>query len=149
MREVDRRTKIDRRIFLQGAATAVPRSRSPPVPDSASKTPGPTGRHHADARDDEDSGEGGARHLSARSSRRPLLHHGGQAVGRQGGEDPTVKTLIETGVARLDQDAQDRHKCRYARWPWEADRVVLLQGIEQTAFFKQAALRSVRLALQQ
>ncbi len=51
-------------------------------------------------------------------------------------KDPAIKTVLEDGVKRLDQDAQDRHKCSYAQVPWEADRVVLLQGIEQTAFFK-------------
>ena len=48
-----------------------------------------------------------------------------------------MKALLEDGVRRLDQDAQDRHKLAYAQVPWEADRVVLLQGIEQTDFFKQ------------
>ena len=44
--------------------------------------------------------------------------------------------MIEGGVNRLDQDARDRHKVPYAEVPWEADRVVLLQGIEATDFFK-------------
>ena len=52
-------------------------------------------------------------------------------------KDPAVKALLEDGVRRLDQDAQDRHKLAYAQVPWEADRVVLLQGIEHTDFFKQ------------
>jgi hypothetical protein len=50
--------------------------------------------------------------------------------------DPAVKAMLEDGVRRLDADAKDRHKVAYAQVPWEADRVVLLQGIEQTAFFK-------------
>ena len=45
--------------------------------------------------------------------------------------------MLEDGVRRLDQDAQDRHKAAYVQVPWEADRVVLLQGIEQTDFFKK------------
>ena len=63
-------------------------------------------------------------------------------------KDPAVKAMLEDGVRRLDQDAQDRHKLAYAQVPWEADRVVLLQGIEQTDFFKTGSLRSRRLALQ-
>ncbi len=55
-------------------------------------------------------------------------------------KDPAVKAMIEDGVKRLDQDAQDRHKLPYAQVAWESDRVTLLQGIEQTTFFK--ALRS-------
>jgi hypothetical protein len=45
--------------------------------------------------------------------------------------------MINDGVSRLDQDARDRHKVPYAEVQWEADRVMLLQGIEQTDFFKK------------
>jgi hypothetical protein len=48
-----------------------------------------------------------------------------------------VKTMIEGGIARLDQDAHDQHKVPYAQVAWEADRVKLLQGIEQTEFFQK------------
>jgi len=48
-----------------------------------------------------------------------------------------VKSLINEGVSRLDTDANDRHKVPYAAVPWEADRVALLQRIEQTAFFQK------------
>ena len=54
--------------------------------------------------------------------------------GRQGGERSSRKALLEDSVRRLDQD---RHKMAYAQVPWEADRVVLLQGIEPTDFFKK------------
>ena len=40
------------------------------------------------------------------------------------------------GSAWHDQDARDAHKMPYADVAWEADRVKLLQGIEQTEFFK-------------
>jgi hypothetical protein len=50
-------------------------------------------------------------------------------------KDPAVKTMIEGGVSRLDQDARDHHKVPYADVKWEADRVKLLLGIEQTEFF--------------
>jgi len=52
-------------------------------------------------------------------------------------KDPAVKTLLEEGVRRLDQDAQGRHNVAYISVPWEADRIVLLQGIEQSDFFKK------------
>jgi hypothetical protein len=55
-------------------------------------------------------------------------------------KDAAVKAMLEDGVKRLDQDAQDKHKCNYAQVQWEAERVALLQAIEQTAFFK--AMRS-------
>ena len=63
-------------------------------------------------------------------------------------KDPAVKAMIQGGVARLDQDARDHHKVPYAEVAWEADRVKLLQGIEQTEFFSEDPRRSDRLALQ-
>jgi len=51
-------------------------------------------------------------------------------------KDPAVKAMIEGGIARLDQDARDNHKVPYADVAWEVDRVKLLQGIEQTEFFR-------------
>ncbi|RIK99632.1 MAG: Twin-arginine translocation pathway signal [Proteobacteria bacterium] len=140
MREVDHRAKLNRRIFLQGAATAVPA-----VAIGAS-----TGLSIGDAFAE------GATTLSPSTLKtlvkvaRDIYPHDflvdsyyitaikpwdGKAA-----KDPAVKTLIEDGVKRLDQDAQDRHKMPYAQVPWESDRIVLLRGIEQTAFF--AALRS-------
>ena len=52
-------------------------------------------------------------------------------------KDPAVKSLINDGVARLDQEANDRHKMPYVQVAWENDRVALLQRIEPTAFFQK------------
>ena len=52
-------------------------------------------------------------------------------------KDPAVKATIAEGVARLDQNAGDRHKVSYAEVAWEADRVALLQGIEHSDFFQK------------
>ena len=49
----------------------------------------------------------------------------------------TAVARINDGLARLDQEANDRHKVPYAQVQWEADRVALLQRIEQTAFFQK------------
>jgi hypothetical protein len=137
MREVDRRSKFNRRIFLQGAASA--------VPVAAVAAGAALGIEDAWAAD--------ATTLSPATLKtlvkvaRDIYPHDmlvdsyyitaikpwdGKAA-----KDPAVKVLLEDGVRRLDQDAQDRHKLAYAQVPWEADRVVLLQGIEHTDFFKQ------------
>ena len=95
-------------------------------------------RDRAGAVDPENPGQGRARHLSARFPGRQLLHHPAiKPWDGKAAKDPAVKTLLEDGVRRLDQDARDRHNAAYAQVPWEADRVVLLQGIEQTDFFKK------------
>ena len=136
MREVDRRGKYSRRIFLQGAATAVP-----VVAVAASAGIGI-----------EDAWATDATTLTPATLKtlvkvaRDIYPHDflvdsyyitaikpwdGKAA-----KDPAVKAMLEDGVRRLDQDAKDRHKVAYAQVPWEADRIVLLQGIEQTDFFK-------------
>jgi len=134
MREVDRRSKFSRRTFLQGAASTVPVAA---VAASMSI---------------EDAWAADATALSPATLKtlvkvaRDIYPHDmlvdsyyitaikpwdGKAA-----KDAAVKAMLEEGVRRLDQDAHDRHKLAYAQVPWEADRVVLLQGIEQTAFFK-------------
>ena len=136
MREVDRRSKYNRRVFLQGAATAVP-----VVAVAAS-----TGVAISDAW-----AEGTA--LAPVTLKtlvkvaRDIYPHDFLADSYyitaikpwddKAANDPAVKAMINDGVGRLDQDAQDRHKVPYAEVPWEVDRVVLLQRIEQTDFFNK------------
>lgn len=136
MREVDRRSKYSRRIFLQGAASAVP-----VVAVAASAGLGT-----------EDAWATDATTLSPSTLKtlvkvaRDIYPHdflvdsyyitAVKPWDGKAAKDPAVKSLLEDGVRRLDQDAKDKHKLAYAQVPWEADRVVLLQGIEQTDFFK-------------
>jgi hypothetical protein len=137
MREVDRSSKVSRRIFMQVAATAVP-----VVSAAASAGLGITDAWAADATA-----------LSPSTLKtlvkvaRDIYPHD-FLVDRyyitairpwdgKAAKDPAVKALLEDGVRRLDQDAHDRHKTGYAAVPWEADRVALLQGIEPTEFFQK------------
>ena len=136
MREVDRRGKYSRRIFLQGAATAVPvvavaasagiGIEDAWATDATTLTPTTLKTLVKVARDTYphdflvDS-----YYITA------IKPWDGKAA-----KDPAVKAMLEDGVRRLDQDAKDRHKVAYVQVPWEADRIVLLQGIEQTDFFK-------------
>ena len=137
MREVDRRGKYSRRIFLQGAASAVPVAAVAAstglgiedawAADAAALTPPTLKTLVKVARDiyphdflvD-------SYYITA------IKPWDGKAA-----KDPAIKAMLEDGVKRLDQDAKDHHKLGYAEVPWESDRVVLLQGIEQTEFFKK------------
>jgi hypothetical protein len=137
MREVDRRGKYSRRIFLKGAASAVPIAAVAAsaglsiedawAADATTLTPATLKTMVKVARDiyphdflvD-------SYYITA------IKPWDGKAA-----KDPATKAMLEDGVRRLDQDARDRHKLSYAEVPWEADRVVLLQGIEQTDFFKK------------
>jgi hypothetical protein len=136
MREVDRRGKYSRRIFLQGATTAIP-----VVAVVASAGIGIEDAWAADATT-----------LTPQTLKtlvkvaRDIYPHDFlvdsyyiTAIKPWDGKaaNPAVKALLEDGVRRLDQDAQDRHKMAYVQVPWEADRIVLLQGIEQTDFFRK------------
>src|SRR4029077_16688446 len=136
MREVDRRSKYSRRIFLQGAAAAAP---VVAVATSA-------GLSIEDAWADDAAALAPSTLKTLVKVARDIYPHDflvdsyyitaikpwdGKAA-----KDPAVKALLEGGVKRLDQDAQDRHRLPYVQVPWEADRIVLLQGIEQTDFFK-------------
>ncbi|MDB5500558.1 MAG: putative exported protein of unknown function [Tardiphaga sp.] len=134
MREVDRRSQYSRRIFLQGAATAVPvvaavgavAIEDAWAADATALAPATLKTMVKVARDiyphdflvD-------SYYITA------VRPWDGKAAA-----DPAVKAMLEDGVRRLDQDAKDRHKLNYVQVPWEADRVALLQGIEQTSFFK-------------
>ena len=137
MREVDRRSKYSRRTFLRGAAAV--------APVAAVATSAGLGVEDAWAADANTLAPATLKTLVKVA--RDIYPHDflvdsyyitaikpwdGKAA-----KDPATKALLEDGVRRLDQDAQDRHKMAYAQVPWEADRVVLLQGIEQTDFFKK------------
>jgi hypothetical protein len=137
MREVDRRTKYSRRIFLRGAATAVPT-----VAVAAS-----AGLSIEDAWAEESTALAPSTMKTLVKVARDIYPH--DFLGdvyyinaikpwdSKAAKDPAVKTLLEEGVRRLDKDAQGRHNVAYINVPWEADRIVLLQGIEQSDFFKK------------
>src|SRR6516225_298091 len=136
MREVDRRSKYNRRVFLKGAASAVPVVAAATTAgfdigdawadDAVALTPSTLKTLVKVARDIYPHDFlGDSYYITA------VKPFDGKAA-----KDPAVKAMIEGGISRLDQDARDRHKMPYAEVPWEADRVVLLQGIEATDFFK-------------
>jgi len=137
MREVDRRTKYSRRIFLRGTATVVPT-----VAIAAS-----VGLSIEDAWAEESTALAPSTMKTLVKVARDIYPHDFlgdvyyiNAIKPWDGKaakDPAVKTLLEEGVRRLDQDAQGRHNVAYITVPWEADRIVLLQGIEQSDFFKK------------
>jgi len=136
MREVDRRSKYDRRVFLKGAATTVP----------AVAIATSTGLGVSDAWAEDATTLTPAMLKTLVKVARDIYPHDflGDSYyiaavkpwDGKAAKDPAVKARIEGGISRLDQDARGRHKMPYAEVPWEADRVVLLQGIEATDFFK-------------
>jgi len=137
MREVDRRSKYDRRVFLKGAASTVP------VVAAATTA----GLGIQDAWADDAVALTPAQLKTLVKVARDIYPH--DMLGdsyyiiavkpwdAKAAKDPATKSLIADGVSRLDQDARERHQVPYAEVAWEADRVVLLRGIEQSDFFKK------------
>jgi hypothetical protein len=137
MREVDRRSKYDRRVFLKGAATAIPTVAIATsagfavsdawANDATALTPSTLKTLVKMARDIYPHDFlGDSYYITA------IKPWDGKAA-----KDPAVKSLINDGVTILDQQASARHKVPYAQVAWETDRVALLQGIEQSAFFQK------------
>jgi hypothetical protein len=137
MREVDRRSKYDRRVFLKGAATTVP----------AVAVATSTGIGLSEAWADDATTLTPATLKTLAKVARDIYPHdflvdsyyvtAVKPWDDKAAKDPAVKAMINDGVSRLDADARDRHKVPFAEVQWENDRVALLQGIEQTDFFKK------------
>ena len=135
MREVDRRTQFSRRGLLRAGATAVPAAAL--VGSTISATA---------------AWAEGAKALTPHAMAtlvlvaRDIYPHDHiadlfyiKAVtpwDAKAGKDAAVRDMILAGIDRLDQDAGDRHQSKYLGIGWEADRVALLRGIEETQFFR-------------
>jgi len=135
MREIERRTTVNRRVFLRGSAAAPAAAAVAAMGFSAeaawaqeAKTLSP--------------------HVMASLARaaRDIFPHDHLAdrfyIAAVAGYDAIAaadaakKAMLEGGIARLDADAADRFGvANYLAVGWEADRVTLLQGITQTPFF--------------
>jgi hypothetical protein len=134
MRLVDRRTPVDRRTFLKGAASAAP---------VAALASGVTSEAWAEgaqaltphslktlvlmARDIYPHDQ-----LSDQYYRTAILPWDAKAAA-----DAGTRTLLEEGVAGLDAAAKAQHGKPYLDVGWEDDRVPLLRGIETGEFFKK------------
>jgi hypothetical protein len=136
MREIDRHTRVSRRVFLRSSATAVPAAAVAAA--GMSITPDCAWAQ-------------GALNLQpatlatlAKAARDIYPHYRlpdsvyMKAVAGYDAKaaDPKVRDLMEGGVARLNAEAQDRCGCDYIAIAEEADRVTVLHAVERTAFFR-------------
>ena len=135
MREIDRRTQVSRRLFLRASTAALPAA----VVAGASIDA--TAAWAEDAKDI--SPHAMATLVKVARDIYPHDHVADSFYVRaiapwdaKAGKDPAVAIMIAEGVARLDQDAQERHGSQYVAVGWESDRVILLHGIEHTQFFR-------------
>ena len=138
MREIDKRTKVRRREFLRGGAAAAPAAALAMA--GASITP-----EAAWAED--------ARNLKPATiatlvkAARDIFPHDRipdrnyiaaiVPYDDRAGSDTALKTLLEDGVASLDDEAQRRFKRDYLRVGAEEQRVEVLKAVEATPFFRK------------
>ena len=137
MRVIDRRTQVGRRLFLKGSATALPAAALASAGISAQAAWATEARAFSP-------------HVMATLVKvsRDIFPHDHiadsfyvaavQPWDEKAAGDAEFRAMMEQGVARLDSDSRDAVASNYIAIPWEVDRVKLLQGIEQTTFFKKA-----------
>ncbi len=139
MREVDRRVRVSRRVFLRRGAAALPAAAvagasisadAAWAQDAKALSPHVMATLVRAARDIYPHD-----HVADHFYARAVTPWDAKASG-----DPAVRDMLTGGVARLDGDAKERNGSDYLGVAWEADRLVLLRGIEHTAFFR--ALRA-------
>ena len=138
MRIVDRRTPVDRRTFLRGAATAAPAAAlaagagaTLSASDAWAEGAQVLTPHHLKtlvlmARDIYPHDQ-----LSDQYYRTAILPWDAKAAG-----SAATRSLLEEGVAVLDAAAKSKHGKTYLDVGWEDDRVPLLRQIETGEFFK-------------
>src|ERR1041384_1748236 len=122
MREVDRRSKYDRRVFLKGAATAVP----------ATAIAASAGLTVSDAWADDATTLTPATLKTLVKVARDIYPHDflGDSYyitaikpwDGKAAKDPATKSLINDGVTQLDQAANARFKVPYMQVAWETHR---------------------------
>ncbi len=59
------------------------------------------------------------------------------AVGSYDSADASIRDLIEQGIAALDAASMAQHGTVYLEVNWEDDRVAMLRGMQDGAFFKK------------
>ncbi len=133
MRQVDRRTKVSRRVFLQGSATAAAAagmsisSEAVWAQEAQNLSPHTMATLALMARD-----------IYPHDQLADVYYVKAVAgYDDKAGKDAAFRKMVETGVAQLDANSQKSHKSNYLLVAWETDRVTLLSGVEQGALFKK------------
>jgi hypothetical protein len=135
MREIDRRSKIDRRNFLKTAGAVPPAvavaatvglSVDGAWADNAQALKPDTMKTLAQLARDIYPHD----HLADRYYIAAVTPWDAMATS-----DPKLKALMEEGIAFLNESAHAAYKVPYRAVAWEEQRVALLRQIEQTEFF--------------
>lgn len=138
MREIDKRPRATRRVFLRGAATAVPAAAAASCLLTADAA---WAQQAVNLKP-------GTMVVLARVARDIFPHDripdrfyvaAIRPYDEKAGTDSDLRALLEEGVAKLDAAATARFGVRggYVALNWEHDRVPLLEAIADTPFFQK------------
>ena len=139
MRDVDKRAKATRRVFLRGAATSVPAA-----------AVGSAGLLAADAAWAQQAVnlKPGTMVVLAKLARDIFPHDrvpdrfyvaAVRPYDAKAGQDTALRALLEEGAAKLDAAAEARFGVRggYVALNWERDRLPLVEAMTETPFFQK------------
>ena len=136
MREVDKRTQVRRRVFLRGAATAPAAA----AVIGASITPEAAWATGAQAL------KPATMAILVRAARDTYPHDfladryyvtAVQSLDTKASTNQALRGLLEDGCAQLDAAARKLHGRDYLKVGMEEQRVAILKGMEESAFFQQ------------
>lgn len=138
MREVEKRVRVSRRVFLRGTATAVP---------AAALAAGGMGISPQAAWAQAAQTIPPAAMATLVRMARDIYPHdhmpdafyvkGVAAINAKAAKDPALRTLLVQGAEQLDNVAQARFHRPYLAMPEENERVAILQGISDSPFFQK------------
>ena len=138
MRIVDKRVQVNRRVFLRGAAAA--------LPTAALLAAGATITAEAAWAAEAVTLKPASMATLVRMARDIYPHdripdvfyvNAIKPLDAKAGKSTDIHTLLEGGVTDLDAQARQKFNTAYIVIPEEFDRVTLLHGIEHTPFFNR------------
>lgn len=138
MRVVDKRIQVRRRLFLRGAAAAVPTA----ALLAAGATIAPEAAWAAEAVSLKPASMATlvrmARDIYPHDRIPDLFYVNAiKPFDAKAGKNADLHALLEDGVTELDAQARKHFTTAYIGVPEEADRVTLLHAVEHTAFFNR------------
>ncbi len=137
MREVDKRTRVSRRVFMRGTATVVPAAAIAVA--GITITPNAVWAQAAKNLKPETMATlvKVARDIYPHDRLADIYYVTAVTPYDAKAADPAFRELIEGGIERLDVDAKQRFGTTYIAIPWEEDRVTLLRAGEHSPFFQK------------
>jgi hypothetical protein len=135
MRDLEKRTQFSRRGFLRTTAAAVPAAAAAAAGMSISATSAWAQAAKNLKPDTKATLAKVARDIYPHDRLADVYYM--TAVGSYDSADAPVRVVIEEGIAALDAASMAKHGTVYLEVNWEDDRVAMLRGMQDGAFFNK------------